>query len=78
MPGMLKALPVTVGTAPWGVSRTLAYCAGSPSFGRCLGYPVSTQPSPANIFCRKGNIRVVMYGGGALNRLKWLVHVLML
>ena len=34
------ALPVTVGTAPCGVSRTLAYCVVSPSFGRCLGYPV--------------------------------------
>ena len=39
MPEMLMVLPVTVGTAPWGVSRTLAYCAVSPSFGRCLGYP---------------------------------------
>ena len=37
---MLMALPVTVGTAPWGVSRTLAYCAVSSSFGRCLRYPV--------------------------------------
>ena len=34
------ALPVTDGTAPWDVSRTLAYCAASASFGRCLGYPV--------------------------------------
>ena len=33
--GMLMALPVTVGTAPWGVSRTFAYCAVSPTFGRC-------------------------------------------
>ena len=40
MSGMLMAPPVTVGTAPWGVSRTLAYCAVSPSFGRCRGYPV--------------------------------------
>ena len=38
--GMLIALPVTVGTAPWGVSRTLAYCAVSPSLDRCLGHPV--------------------------------------
>ena len=30
------ALPVTVGTAPWDVSRILVYCAVS----RCLGYPV--------------------------------------
>ena len=40
MSAMHMALPVTVGTAPWGVSRTLAYCAVSPSFGRCLRYPV--------------------------------------
>ena len=40
MSGMLMALTVIVGTAPWGVSRTLGYCALSPSFGRCLGYPV--------------------------------------
>ena len=40
MPGMLMALPVTVGTAPWGVSRTLVYCAVSPSFGHFLGYSV--------------------------------------
>ena len=26
--------------APWRVSRTLAYGVVSPSFGRCLGYPV--------------------------------------
>ena len=41
MSEMLMALPVTaVGTAPWGVSRILAYCTVSPSFGRCLGYSV--------------------------------------
>ena len=42
MSGMLLALPVTAGTAPWGVSRILAYCTVSPPFGRCLVYPVRT------------------------------------
>ena len=40
MSEMLIAFPVTVGTALWGGSRTLAHCAVSPSLGRCLGHPV--------------------------------------
>ena len=38
--GVLMVPPFTVGTVPWGVSRTLAYCTVSPPFGRRLGYPV--------------------------------------
>ena len=38
--GMLMALPITVGTSPRGITRTLAYGAVSSSFGRGLGYPV--------------------------------------
>ena len=36
------------------------------------------QKSPAKLFYGKGNIRGVIYGVRTLNRLKWLVHALML
>ena len=88
MSRMLMSLPVTVATSPW---DTLAYCVVSPSFCRCLGYqvrsikyrvplmiPGHSQTSPVEIFYRKGNMRGMSYGWVAFNRLKWLVHVLML